>query len=291
MSSFSRIGALLGGAALVSAVVYYTHFRKGASSSSDEELLPALTEEEVTKIMADVLMQLKALAARMARAADNIKQQLQQQGQDLDNARIMKSFILPHFETNFAEMQAQVFAEHDVEEEEVEEAHFYYCKQGCKQLLEINETVQEIYKQFGGEVEGDGDSAAASTEGGAGASSSGSILGQPKDMALETVLEILYTLKERMVEATELYCDDYIDSNGGPPSNPMAFQGFQDGLVKISEQAEVDILEQYGYSQRDFQFGVLKYQESPEINQSIMMMQTENHKVLQSKGMNFGMGM
>lgn len=280
--SFSRTSVLLGGAALAAVIVGVVgsqYLKK--NGNADDELLPALTEEEVTKIMSDILMQLKVLAARMARGAENIKQQLQQQGQDMDNMRIMKNFILPHFESQFAEMQAQVFFEHDVEEEEVEDAHNYYSKHGNKQLNEIGETIKDIYKQFGGDLDDDmGDESGASM-GGAGSGS--------KEMTLDVVLDVLHTLKDRMVEATEAYADNYLDNHDGPPTDHRGFEQFQAGLVKVSEQVEVSILEEYGYTQRDFQHGVLHHQHSQEINHIIGMMQTENHKILAAKGMNFMM--
>ena len=47
----------------------------------------------------------------------NVKTQIQNQGQEMEDRKIMENFIFPHFITAFEETQSEVFELYDVEEE------------------------------------------------------------------------------------------------------------------------------------------------------------------------------
>jgi hypothetical protein len=97
----------------------------------DPTLLPALTEEEVLRVLNKVFDKLKIQAARMVSAAENIRAQIEQQGQQIDDEKLMRHFILPHFETAMAEVYAKVFDEMEVDEDEVDDAKTFYIKAGA----------------------------------------------------------------------------------------------------------------------------------------------------------------
>lgn len=81
-------------------------------------------------MMTLIFNNLKMSATKLANAADNIRAQIAQQGQEVDTATVMKTFILPHFETALKEIQDEVLEQFDADEEELEEAVEYYIAQG-----------------------------------------------------------------------------------------------------------------------------------------------------------------
>ena len=70
--------------------------------------MPALELEETQQIMTKILEKLKFIALKHSRAAQHIKMQLEQQGQQLPEEDMMRHFILPHFETAFEDAQTEV---------------------------------------------------------------------------------------------------------------------------------------------------------------------------------------
>jgi exonuclease VII small subunit len=87
--------------------------------------------------MMSFLDKLKVVALRHKRAAESIKQQIEAQGQQIDEKQFLAGYMLPHFETALKDLQSQVFSEFDVEEDELEEAVAYYMKGGNLKLREV----------------------------------------------------------------------------------------------------------------------------------------------------------
>lgn len=196
-------------------------------SQGESGLLPALTEQEAQEIMQKILEKLKLESQRMVRAAEQIKQQITAQGQEIDNATLMKTFILPHFETRFRELEMQIYDERDVEEFEVEEAVNYYINNGNNGLREICEHIKLLYKEFGGEVEEDRDESKNEQL---------SIEDGSEAMDIPQILQLLQALAETVNERTDDYVSEFIHENGTPtPSNGL-FEDFQQGMMVLSEQ-------------------------------------------------------
>ena len=83
------------------------------------------------EVLNKVVDKLTIQAARMVSAAENIRAQIEQQGQQIDDEKLMRHFILPHFETAMAEVYAKVFDEMEVDEDEVDDAKTFYIKAGA----------------------------------------------------------------------------------------------------------------------------------------------------------------
>jgi hypothetical protein len=172
--------------------------------------------------MTKILEKLKLTAARMVRAAEGIRQQIQQQGQEIDDRRLMKMFILPHFETAFQELQDVVLDECDADEAELEEAVTYYIKQGNTDLKELSNKIRLIYREFGGEVEadaGDGLEPPAPT----------------REISLDVVIRILQMLDEKMSANIEAYIEAFKEKYGLPNSQDLV-DAFQQGMMALSEE-------------------------------------------------------
>ena len=189
-------------------------------------MLPALTEEETVAIMTTILDKLKLSAARMVKAAENIKQQLAQQGQEMEDKVIMANFILPHFETAFKEIESQVYEDKDVEEHEVEEATYYYIEHGNATLKEAGKKIRLIYKEFGGEVEESADFEVDQT----GASQRSSV-----NLGVKEIVGVLNSIGEKMSNATDGYIETFVQTYGSPNS-PELLESFQTGMIALSEE-------------------------------------------------------
>lgn len=67
-----------------------------------------LSYEDTLGAMMRILDGLKGIAVNLNRAAENVAQQLMQQGQSATREEIMGTIILPHFLKSFSSMQAGV---------------------------------------------------------------------------------------------------------------------------------------------------------------------------------------
>ena len=70
----------------------------------------------------------------------NVKMQIQNQGQDMEDRKIMENFIFPHFISAFEETQSEVFELYDVEEE-VYYYYYYYYYYYCYHFFNIKNII------------------------------------------------------------------------------------------------------------------------------------------------------
>lgn len=274
--------AKLAVAAVVAVVATATLIPKFMSTKKaaafNPNVLPALTEEETLRVMTKILEKLKMQAARMVSAAENIRAQIESQGQQIDDEKLMKHFILPHFETAMVEVQEKVFEEFDVDESEVDDARTYYIHMGNKEIKEAYHKVKTIHKEFGGDVEVDDDEEEDELDAD----------GRPlRELSVQDVVGILETLAERMGEVTDNYVEEFINEHG-IPNNKTIITAFQEGMMGLSEDMEKEVLEENGISMTLFQKSVKRHQASPLITNTIMKMQMENQMRLQSHGIPMG---
>jgi len=190
------------------------------TQNDNSELAPALTEEEALEIMTKILDQLKSKATQLIRAAENIKQKLAQQGQELEDRKLMKAFVLPHFETGLQEIETGVLQAYDVDALDLQDAVETYVKEGNTKLKEICDRMRLIYREFGGEVddlenEAADESAVPLTE--------------------DTLCAGLELISQRMSALTEQYIIEFKAENGIPRSE-SDLQEFQGGLMAVSEK-------------------------------------------------------
>jgi len=94
----------------------------GRKEKCSDTLLPALDEAEVSSIMQEFLEKVKYASTQLLKMADKLKAQIQAQGQDIDDKILNREYILPQFEVKVKEIQDALYSQHDVVEEEVEEA-------------------------------------------------------------------------------------------------------------------------------------------------------------------------
>jgi len=262
------------GVTLLAAVSLAAVCTFGGLGGSNAKLAPALEEEEATEILTKIFEKVKKMAEKMVGAAENIKQQIQAQGLEMEDSKIMKTYILPHFEQGFKDAQEEVLGEFDVEEYELEDAVNTYTAEGNKTLAEMQERIRLLYKAFGGDMpEAENEAEAGDLD--------------SKELGLETVLTMLQSLGEHLYQQTDEYCKEFINTHGRPTADNMAL--FQEGLVEISGIAEKDMLKEHKTSPMAFQKAVIKNQQSKEVVQMIMALQQQNAHIVHSHGIKMAM--
>jgi hypothetical protein len=160
----------------------------------------------------------------MVNAAQNIRQQIQSQGQDMEESRVMQSFILPHFTSGYKEITTQVLHEYDAEEYELEDAVKTYLANGDEKIREMTMKIRKLYQTCGGEVNLDEDE-----DGGMTSSSKATLL------SFETVIEMLSVLNEIVAAKTDEYIIAFKAKYGVPQDQETA-DAFQQGLMSLSER-------------------------------------------------------
>ena len=207
----------------------------------------------------------KTNVPRLKKPADNFKQQIAAQGQEVDDIQLLKALILPHLETGIKEIQEEVLNEYDADDDELEEAVNYYLEQGDEELADITKSLKTIYKQFGGDLPDE------------------ESVGSSKDFELHEVVELFQELVTMIVEHTETMVKKYIKENG-VPSTSMQKADFQSELASITDTAEKVFLAERGLTTTDIQQLLLKHQSEPAIQQTFMSMQFQTQRILQSHG-------
>lgn len=191
-----------------------------SSKSDDSNLAPALTEEETKKIMKNIMERLHTTLPKLFRFADQIKQQIASQGQEIDDATLLKTFILPNLETALRDIQEEVLKEEDVDEDDLEDAVTEYIKQGDSELIQIAATIRSIFKRFGANIVDEeeeeeeakvADSTVATTS--SKTSTKKSNKGN-KDMSAEEFIKFFKTFQDIQIELTKSTIDDFVEEFG-----------------------------------------------------------------------------
>ena len=248
--------------------VYDRFFRKKS------DLLPALTEEETIKILVAFLEKLKLKSVNLINAFNNVKQQIMAHGENMEDRQIMEQFIFPHFKGIFDECSAKTYDEYDVLEEEVEEAVETYIKMGRSDIEDIAKQIKMIYREYGGEVYIEGEDEFEDIPGSETSN---------KDMSLQELLDVVDVITAKMQEVTKIFIDEFIKQHG-KPSSPTDVMKFNQGLMSLGQEAEMQVFKELGINSMIFQATVMKFNTSPELQQRFMIMQTITHQLIQDAG-------
>lgn len=171
-----------------------------------------------------IVEKINKLIPKFVQGADGIKQQLVQQGQQIDDRQLMTMFILPHVETAFADIQREALEKFDFDDDELQEAVDYYIKEGNKSLLEISNRIKLIYQQFGGDIVDETAAAAAPKRSGSG-----------RKVSMDEVIALMEDLGDKMKTYSDLYCKQFIEQYG-IPSTQKQLERFQGGLMETAER-------------------------------------------------------
>jgi len=224
--------AVIGSVAVIATgVLLYNLFGK-SSKATGNKLAPAVDEAEARKIMSSIVEKLQASIPKLLHAAENIKQQITAQGQQIDDAQLLKMFLLPHLQTTLTEIQTAVLDEFNVDDDELEEAVNEYIEAGDVELIRISKQIHQIFKHFGAEIEEEQPKAThkAPTPSTSKASASASTFDD-----LDDLIRVLKKISKLTTEKTEDFIETFVSNYGLPTSEQVAMQ-FQHGLMYISQR-------------------------------------------------------
>jgi hypothetical protein len=260
--------------AAAGAVLYQTMLSKKGKSSKgeEEELAPALTEEETVKIMGAILDKVKILSMRMMQAAENIKAQLAQNGQEMDERKLMLTFIHPHFMEQLEQIQSAVLSEYEAEESELEDAVNVYVNTDA-QVREIVDKIKLINYQFGGDRDEEAEESG-------GLSSSADV---GREVTLDELIEVLNDLTENISEGMDEYITEFKETNGVPDESNMEL--FHHGFMRITEELEKEVLKQRDISTLAFQRAVEKNSQHRALQEAFAQMQITSASKMREHGL------
>lgn len=227
----TRNVVLASAAVLATGLALYSFLGTSGTAAGVAKLAPALDEEETRKIMSSILEKLQGTVPKLLGAAENIKQQIVAQGQQLEDAQLLKMFILPHLQTALREAQDAVLEQFDVDDDELEEAVNEYIAAGDPELTRISTTIKQIFKKFGADIDTSSGSAATTKESAGGSSSAANL--DPN--SLENLLRILRIISKATADKTEEFIATFVNNYGPPVSEMLAMQ-FQHGLMYASQR-------------------------------------------------------
>lgn len=250
--------AVLAAAAAVGAAYLALGRKQAQVKNSSGDCAPALTEDETLAVMRAIIEKVKAMAIRMMQATEGIKAQMQQQGHEMDQRKLMQTFIYQHFVDAMENIQSTVLAEYEVEESELEEAVDEYTRGGDVELREIVSKLKAIHYQFGGE----GDPADLAQQ----EADDGS-----EDLSLDDLLVVIDTLAGRIAEQMDDYILDFKEQHG-LPMGPLMEQ-FHIGFMRLTEALEKATMQELGVSLATFQRSVERHSSSPRLQMAFHQMQ------------------
>ena len=278
----------VGAAAALGAGVYVWHKqragkngKKGADST--EYLAPALTEEETLRVMQAIMDKLKMMAMRMMQAKAGIRAQMEQQGHEMDDRKLMKTFIYPHFIDQLQDIQTNVLAEHEVDESELEDAvHDYIGSDSlsaaaaggaCYQIREIVRLIKKYHYDFGGEKHEDEDEEedeAAQSE------------GDKRVLTLEELLEVIHTLSVRIGEQMDDYIIAFKAEHGLPDESTM--EAFHHGFMNLTVEIEKQTTKELDVTLPAFQKAVEMYSDNIQLQMAFQQMQMVSAEKMAAHG-------
>lgn len=143
---------LVGGATAAAGLAYLAYVRQQEKAieeedddSEDVEEMPSVGPETVSKIFDKLRALMNANIAKIMR-------RINAQGGQVPQA-LLTQYLVEHFETQLREIQALVFKEFDVTEEEMEEAVEYYEATREASVVESVNQLRQLYVNVGGSIE------------------------------------------------------------------------------------------------------------------------------------------
>jgi hypothetical protein len=224
-------------AALIASAYGIYSYVGSSGSSKDSNLLPALTEEEARKIMSAILDRFQMNIPKLFRAADSIKQQFLQQGQDIDDATLLKQFLLPHLEQGLKDIQEAVLEEYDVDEGDLEDAVTTYIEKGDAELTRISAVIRGVFKKFGADIVDEEDEfedvpASSNTTT---VSTKASSKKSKKEMSADEFIKFFKTFSKMQLAATETAMKEFVEEFG-THLDQTTFGIFQTKLMQASQE-------------------------------------------------------
>ena len=305
-SQRSKILLAAGAVTAIALSVYGYMSYAGASKEDDSNLEPALTEDEIVTIMANIEDKFKAGYMQMSQYMNQIKMQYQQQGMQIDQAELTKA-LLPQAEKMFADAEDAVYEEFDCTAEEVEEAHRVYEARGNEKLKEITKKIKAMYKELGGVVDASSGRAVAAkgkakgakketvepaepAEPAEGSSESmfgggGAPSGPCTIVSVDDFIGFVEAMAGKMAQFFDGYFDAFTAEYGrlSASSSPEMQQRFQMGMVKLAEEVQQAFFVSCNMTEKQFESLLMQHQGDPRVQMAFMQLQYATQQRMQQR--------
>jgi len=282
MPSSANSTVLLAGSALLVAAAAAA-FLPGTKSSTggiteitdiDDSEEDFITEQDVCKIFDRLFMEMQAVLGQLGQQI----QQLQMAGQQIPEAQL-RQLLKSEFERALLSKQNQVFEEHDVDADCLEEAtwEFLDAPDQYPDARKSVERFQKLWQNVSGE----------------------NVVGKrPGKDAAGTLIEEekLEVLKpDKLIEAAEVYFSSLTDAmrviiqkytdEGRDMNTPQTAQALQMEFASVANDAGSEALEKFGCTLAQFQKSVEANATIPSVGRALQMIQMKQQQEMMEMGL------
>lgn len=254
----------------------------------DESDEPCLSEAETVSIMSSFLDKLRISGQKLNDHADQFRKQAAAQGQQIDEGQLLKAFLFPNFENILVELDSHVLQEHDLEESELKHAVNHYINEGNPKLKQICKKLNQLYKDFGGEL--DDEEYDESTQSQVGnymlAKDILSSASTGKGLTKEMFLQVLELLTHAIAEHANDFLTHFKTTYGNKLENENIMI-FQQGFLTVQEKATAKALGASGITESEFHAAIEKFHTHREVEVAMATMQEIVPQIMAVHG--FGM--
>lgn len=269
-TSTATLASSLAAASIAAGLLLYSLSSNNVIDESEE---PYLSDEETLNIMRAFLDKLTMSGQKLNDHADQFRKQAAAQGQQIDEEQLLKAFLFPNFESILIELDSHMLQEHDLDECELKHAVNYYINQGNHKLKQICKKLNQVYKDFGGELdEEDESNFSQSISSRETVKSVMSVSTSGNGLTKEKFLQVLEELTKAVAEhANEFLL--HFKSTYGTTVEAENLLVFQQGFMQVQEGATAKAFTATGISESDFHSAIEKYHIHTDVQQAMVQMQ------------------
>lgn len=225
-----------------------------------------ITEEDVCKIFDRLFIEMQAVLMKLSQQV----QQIQMSGQQIPEQQLMM-LLKGEFERALMVKQKQVFEEHDVDEDCLEEAVWEFMEQDNEKVKRAIERFQRLWEQISGEK----------------------VVGKrPGQESKESEVEVLSA--EKVVEAAEVYFGaltnamseivDGIKMQGKDMREQSVAQELHMQFASVANDKGEEALKSMGISLAQFQKSIEQNASNPQVGRQLAVLQMQQQQALMALG-------
>jgi hypothetical protein len=252
-------------AAALSTIFSRSH-KPGITEIADDEE-DVITQDLVCKIFDRLFLEMQAVVVQLSQQV----QQIQMTGQHIPEAQLRK-LLTAEFDRALASRQGQVFQDHDVDVDCIEEATWEFVAMEDARVVRAVERFQNLYESISGK----------------------SVVGRRPGVKVEE-LEVKVLDPQKTIEAATVYFNALTDvmkqvasefqSEGKDLQNPAVANAFQQKFASLANDAGDQALEGIGLTLKDFQASVESNSQNPQVARSLTMLQVQQQRELMELGL------
>ncbi|KAI2510211.1 hypothetical protein MHU86_4243 [Fragilaria crotonensis] len=272
MPSSSTATLLMAGSVVLAAAAASQFFPSGRSSNAgateiNDEDEDFIDQDLVCMIFDRLFLEMQAVVAQLTQQV----QQIQMSGQHIPEAQLRK-LLTAEFERALVARQAQVFEDHDVDADCLEEATWEFVANEELRVVRAVERFQKLYESISGQ------SVVGRRPGVKVQSVEAQVLDAQKTIAAATVYFAALSNVMKQISAE-------FQAEGKNLQDPTVAMAFQQQFATLANDAGDEALETMGLTMKDFQASVEANSQDPQVARSLTMLQMQQQKDLMEIGL------